>query len=140
MMQQEQEAPTPDECLAISRLLGKPAEALQQTELAYVLSLFRQMPDHSGDFEMDSDIGAQLSRELGWKGKQVRHSDGRSGVIAAESISDGHCHLSIAVEGSVDVLVQLSQDGKDSGTLGWEWLCESFLGKPAWLPLGDQSK
>jgi len=53
MMQQEQEAPTPDECVAISRLIGKPAEALQQTELAYVLSLFRQMPDHSAEFDME---------------------------------------------------------------------------------------
>lgn len=77
---------------------------------------------------------------IGWQGKQVRHRDGRTGEICGESIAAGQCRLSIAVDGGVDVDVQLSLDSKDSGSLGWEWFCENFLGRPVWLPLGDQSE
>lgn len=52
-MAEEQEAPTPDESDAIFRLLGKPVEALQQKELVYMLDLFRRMPNHSGEFDME---------------------------------------------------------------------------------------
>lgn len=60
MMQQEQEAPTPDESGAICRLLGKPVEALQQKELAYMLDLFRRMPNHSGGFDMEIEVQLKL--------------------------------------------------------------------------------
>jgi hypothetical protein len=76
---------------------------------------------------------------LGWIGKQVRNSDGRTGVIRAESYGSCSCGLSIAVDGGDDDYVQLNMDSKDSGSHGWAWLCENFLGNPAWLPLGDHN-
>lgn len=76
---------------------------------------------------------------LGWKGKNVRHSDGRTGLIRAESPGFCHCGLSIAVDGGGEDRVQLNSNSSDSGSTGWEWLCEDFDGGPKWLPLGDHN-
>lgn len=61
------------------------------------------------------------------------------GRIKSESIGPGHCGLSIAVEDRPDDYVQLNSNGKDTGSAGWSWYCENFLGGPQWLPLGDHN-
>lgn len=78
--------------------------------------------------------------DLGWKGKKVRHADGRAGIIETAYAGFCHCTISIAVEGGGADTVQLNSTGFDSGSLGWEWLCEEFAGGPKWLPLGDHTR
>lgn len=53
---------------------------------------------------------------MGWRGKRVKHDDGRTGVIALEA--EGFCHvgLKIVVDESEAVeWVQLNSNGPDTG-------------------------
>lgn len=80
----------------------------------------------------------------GWKNIQVRHQDGRTGVIKIDS--PGFCHRGLFIEcddGSKGY-VQLNSNGKDSGDVGWEWLCAGTGGDPSfrsrWAFLGDHNE
>jgi len=75
----------------------------------------------------------------GWKGKRVVNADGREGLIFGEH--EGFCHVALVihVEGGNDAHIQLNSDGKDSGEMGWRWLCENFSDGPSWLSLGDHN-
>ena len=74
-----------------------------------------------------------------WVGIQVRHQDGRTGVIGRDSVGFAHRALRIDVEDGTRDWVQLNVDGPDSGSLGWQWLCEEHMHGPTWLPLGDHN-
>lgn len=82
-----------------------------------------------------------MAEKLGWEGKSVRHADGRTGVISAESTGFLHVGLRISVDGGKEACVQLNTNGKDTGEPGWSWYCPRFGDKqaPAWLPLGDHN-
>lgn len=81
-----------------------------------------------------------------WKNTKVRHHDGRTGVIYEDFEGFGYRYLSIAVDGvdkdsdDANDHIQLNSDCKDSGSAGWEWLCENFAGGAKWLTLGDHNK
>lgn len=76
---------------------------------------------------------------LGWRGKKVRNQDGREGIIRGEDDTCGYCTLTIKIsDGSLDE-VTLNSEGKDFGSLGWEWYCENFDGGARWLKLGDHN-
>jgi hypothetical protein len=74
---------------------------------------------------------------LGWKGKTVRHTDGRAGRIVSEYAGFCHAALSIAVDGGGFARVRLNTNGPDAGEAGWEWWCDNFSGGGRFLPLGD---
>lgn len=76
---------------------------------------------------------------LGWRGKQVRHLDGRLGVISKEFIGHGHVSLHIEANNGSEAVVILDARSSDSGANGWAWLCENFSAGPHWLPLGDHN-
>lgn len=76
----------------------------------------------------------------GWKGKKVRHDDGRTGVIEREDEWFAGDDLHIAVDGGGEAIVKLHARHQDAGEAGWHWLCENFGGGPRWLPLGDHNK
>lgn len=75
----------------------------------------------------------------GWKGKQVRHLDGRLGEITKEDPWFAGCDLHITVEGGGTAIVKLNATQKDGGELGWSWWCPEFSSGPCWLPLGDHN-
>lgn len=81
-----------------------------------------------------------MSNDYGWRGKTVRHLDGRTGTIDMERTGFLHIALTIAVDAGEPAHVQLNANGQDSGDTGWAWLCPEFSGGPAWLPLGDHNK
>ena len=73
----------------------------------------------------------------GWKGKKVRHIDGRHGVIEYEVPNIVGCDLKIRCADGSDASVRLMARGKDRGEAGWQWWCPEFSRGAAWLPLGD---
>lgn len=75
----------------------------------------------------------------GWKGKQVRHKDGRTGKILAEEGIGPALTLNIGVEGGDYAAVVLCANSQDGGEQGWEWFCDNFEGGARWLPLGDHN-
>lgn len=77
--------------------------------------------------------------KLGWQGKQVRHRDGRTGVIRAEYVGFGYVLLNIDATNGSEAVVLLNAHSGDGGATGWAWLCENFSGGPHWLPLGDHN-
>ena len=80
-----------------------------------------------------------MSNDHGWRGKTVRHLDGRTGTIRRESTGFLCIALTIEVAGGGEARVQLNANGTDTGDTGWAWLCPEFSGGPAWLPLGDHN-
>jgi hypothetical protein len=73
---------------------------------------------------------------FGWEGKKVRNVDGRTGTIVRE-VGLEFCSLAIRCDdGSVDLVV-LNCLGADYGSPGWKWWCPTFVGGPAWVPLGE---
>jgi hypothetical protein len=80
-----------------------------------------------------------MKDSLGWKGKTVRHKDGRTGCITGEYLGFCHVGLTIAVAEAKDSYVQLNTNGPDTGDAGWEWWCHNFSGGGKYLPLGPQS-
>lgn len=80
-----------------------------------------------------------MSNDHGWRGKSVRHLDGRTGTIRSEYTGFLHIALTIAVDAGGQAHIQLNANGQDSGDAGWAWLCAEFSGGPAWLPLGDHN-
>lgn len=76
----------------------------------------------------------------GWFNKQMRHDDGRRGIITSEFVGFMHVALTITIEGTAETeYLQLNSDGKDSGALGWNWRY-SREGEPeAWAHLGDHN-
>lgn len=77
--------------------------------------------------------------DIGWKGKLVRHADGRTGHISGEYVGFCHIDLTIVTDEGDDGHVQLNINGPDSGETGWEWWCEDFTGGARYLPLGDHN-
>lgn len=77
--------------------------------------------------------------DYGWRGKKVRNKDGREGVIRSEFAVLWYLTLTIKVSDGTEDKVELNADGKDGGSLGWEWWCENFSGGACWLPLGDHN-
>ena len=75
----------------------------------------------------------------GWKGKKVKHTDGREGVIVKEDSWFGGVDLHIAIDGGGQDCVKLNAQHQDGGTLGWSWWCDNFTGGAQWLPLGDHN-
>ncbi len=73
-----------------------------------------------------------------WKGKNVRHLDGRTGVIATEDGFGPWLDLHIQCSDGTKATVTLNARGRDSGEAGWQWWCPDFGGRQAWLPLGEQ--
>lgn len=76
---------------------------------------------------------------LGWRGKQVRHLDGRTGRISGEFVGFMYASLTIDASDGTEEVVQLNTRRSDSGAKGWAWLCENFSEGPAWLPLGNHN-
>ncbi len=78
----------------------------------------------------------------GWKGIQVRHLDGREGIVDCESIYiDGARDLWVNVgqERPISIRLSGSLNGwqKDKNTEGWEWLCTAYADGPKWLAFSD---
>lgn len=82
-----------------------------------------------------------MSENLGWKGKRVKHEDGRTGKIGTESRGFCFVGLKIVIDGSdATEWVQLNTNGPDTGAKGWLWDA-STEGEPEWwCPLGDHNK
>lgn len=72
-----------------------------------------------------------------WKGKRVRHVDGREGVIEREDADMPLLTLHITCDDGTKDAVILNARGPDAGA-GWRWWRPNFghLGD-AWLPLGS---
>jgi len=79
------------------------------------------------------------SNDHGWRGRTVRHLDGRTGTIRSVYVGFLHLALTIAVDGGEEAHVQLNANSQDSGEAGWAWHWPDFSGGPAWLPLGDHN-
>lgn len=77
---------------------------------------------------------------LGWTGRQVRNTDGRTGRIARAVAGFAHVSLFIEGEDGVKAYVQLNASDTDTGETGWAWLAADYFEGPAWLPLGDHHK
>lgn len=77
---------------------------------------------------------------LGWRGKQVRHVDGRTGRIRCEFVGFMYAALTIDASDGAEEVVQLNTRCSDSGAKGWAWLCENFSEGAAWLPLGNHNE
>jgi hypothetical protein len=78
-----------------------------------------------------------IMESLGWKGKKVRHKDGRTGAIDIEDTWFGGADLHIACEDGSRAVVRLNARRGDGGEAGWQWWCPEFSRGAAWLPLGD---
>lgn len=87
--------------------------------------------------------GRKMSDDYaGWKGVQVRHSDGRSGEVDCESIYiDGARDLWVNIGQERPVAIRLSGSlnnwKKDESAEGWEWLCAAYADGPKWLSFSD---
>jgi hypothetical protein len=80
---------------------------------------------------------------LGWRGKRVKHDDGRTGEIRGEYAGFCHVALEIAVDGSAATArVQLNTNGPDTGEAGWMWCWHEAEGggKAEWAYLGDHNR
>lgn len=77
--------------------------------------------------------------DYGWKGKQVRNKDGRTGRIRAEDGFGPILTLDIKVDGGGSAEVVLRSGSLDGGETGWEWFCDNFDGGARWLSLGDHN-
>ncbi len=81
--------------------------------------------------------------KLGWRGKRVKHDDGRTGVIRSEHSGFCHVALAITVDGA-DAMhrVQLNTNGPDTGETGWMWCWRAAEdGEPdQWGYLGDHNQ
>jgi len=77
----------------------------------------------------------------GWKGKHVKHADGRTGTIRTEVRGFLHLGLKIEIDGGDKTdWVQLNANGQDTGSKGWSWDA-AHPGEPEnWMPLGDHNK
>ncbi|MBA9846779.1 hypothetical protein [Ralstonia pickettii] len=81
-----------------------------------------------------------MSGNLGWKGKRVKHADGRTGVIRSESCGFCFVGLTIAIDGIEGTeWVQLNSNGPDTGAFGWCWNASIGEEPENWLPLGDHN-
>jgi hypothetical protein len=78
--------------------------------------------------------------ELGWRGKKVKHEDGRTGIVRREYSGYGFVSLTIRVDGTdAEDVVQLNSVGLDSGATGWSWLYSSEGQPEKWAQLGDHN-
>lgn len=75
--------------------------------------------------------------DYGWRGKQVRNSDGRTGVISSEDGFGAILDLHIKTSDGANVKVTLNARGSDTGEPRWQWWCPEFSPEAAWLPLGE---
>jgi hypothetical protein len=70
---------------------------------------------------------------LGWKGKKVKHEDGREGVVIREDINFDYCICTVQLpEGVTRFTLCANKDDRDAA--GWAWWCEKFDGGARWLP------
>ena len=76
---------------------------------------------------------------IGWKGKLVKNTDGRTGTIVSEV--GGFCYaiLTIQVDRGSTETIRLNTHKPDSGATGWLWRCQHLGGGPVFVPLGDHS-
>ncbi|WP_434716074.1 hypothetical protein [Paraburkholderia sp. A3RO-2L] len=77
---------------------------------------------------------------LGWRGKPVRHTDGRTGVIAAENVGIWWCDLTIKVDNQ-DNTESITLNGRDPdfGATGWQWNYARPGEPEAWAFLGSHN-
>jgi hypothetical protein len=83
-----------------------------------------------------------MSKEdMGWRGKLLKHADGRTGIIAKEYVGFGHIALTLRIDGTDKTeSIQLNSDGRDSGATGWLWRHTDEGVKPEiWSLLGDHN-
>ena len=75
----------------------------------------------------------------GWRGKRVKHQDGRYGRIVREFVGFGFLELTIEADDGSTASVVRGVTSSDSGARGWAWYSEAFSSGPSWLPLGDHN-
>lgn len=79
--------------------------------------------------------------EYGWKGIQVKHTDGRTGTIIYEGANFGGIAVQIKANDGSEAWIGLSATFGDKGDSGWSWLCKDFNGangkEDRWLELGN---
>jgi len=81
------------------------------------------------------------NEEAGWRGKKVKHADGRTGKIRRDYVGYGHVTITILVDGSeAEETIQLNSIGKDSGPKGWSWMYARDGEPEAWALLGDHNE
>ncbi|MHD0644376.1 hypothetical protein ACYPKM_01915 [Pseudomonas aeruginosa] len=73
-----------------------------------------------------------------WVGKEMRHTDGRTGKIIREFEGFGYLALTIRLNDGSDVHIELCAIGRDKNTHGWEWHCTTHDDGPKWIKIGDQ--
>jgi hypothetical protein len=71
---------------------------------------------------------------LGWKGKKVKHEDGREGVIIREYINFDFCDCTVRLTDGSTASFMLCVNENNKKAEGWSWWCEQFAGSPKWLP------
>lgn len=78
--------------------------------------------------------------EAGWRGKRVKHVDGRTGAVRREYVGYRFVSLTIRVDGTdAEETIQLNSDGPDSGALGWSWMYARDGEPDKWALLGDHN-
>lgn len=80
------------------------------------------------------------TESLGWRGKRLKHIDGRTGIILRENVGGWWCSLTIEVDGQeATESIDLDGTGSDSGAVGWQWN-RALPGEPdRWVLLGDHN-
>tara|TARA_R110000782_G_C14538090_1_gene383381 strand:- start:232 stop:513 length:282 start_codon:yes stop_codon:yes gene_type:complete len=80
-----------------------------------------------------------MSDELGWRGKRVKHVDGREGKIRREF--PGFCHVGLFIidDDGGTAFVELNSNGPDTGESGWSWMMAHDGEPDRWAWLGDHN-
>lgn len=80
------------------------------------------------------------NEDAGWRGKKMKHADGRTGVIRRDYVGYGYVTITIRVDGSEsEETIQLNSRGKDSGATGWSWMYAREGEPEVWALLGDHN-
>jgi hypothetical protein len=73
-----------------------------------------------------------MASEYGWKGKKVKHGDGREGSIIREYADFDYISCTIRLTDGNETSFLLSSSG-NRDTEGWSWYAEDGAGSGRWL-------
>jgi hypothetical protein len=74
---------------------------------------------------------------FGWRGKNVRHQDGRTGRITSEYVGFDYVGLTFKLSDGTEHYVELHCIDKNRYVDGWQWFCSNFVDGPHWLAFGE---
>jgi len=73
-----------------------------------------------------------MASEYGWKGKKVKHIDGRLGAIIREYADFDYISCTVRLTDGTDTSFLLSVSG-NRDTEGWSWFDEASSGSGRWF-------